>query len=241
MTVMVLADRGLYARWLFQPMITLGWHPFLRIKAGAKFRPAGWYHFHWLSSFAPAEGRWWRGQGTAFASPECRFACTLLARWEPGYAEPWYIVTDLPPEASDACWYGLRAWIEQGVTLTKRAGWQWHRTRMTDPPRAERLWLAVAIATLWLLSVGGEADDRIPESTLWDVTASLARAARQRRATRLRLVSLFRRGWVAVIVALLTGDPLPLPKAFHPEPWASIPQPFIGDTSIVEAPYDDAA
>lgn len=240
MTVIVLADRGLYARWLFEHIVSLGWHPFLRINAGAKFRPTGWSHFHWLSSFAPAEGRWWRGQGTAFASRDCRVACTLLARWEPGYAEPWFIVTDLPPDTSDACWYGLRAWIEQGFKLTKRAGWQWQRTRMTDPHRAERLWLAVAVATLWLLSVGGEADTQIPDSTLLDVTSSLrAHATRQRQATRLRLVSLFRRGWVSVIVALFKGRPLPLPGMFHPEPWATIPNLF--DKNMMEASYDDAA
>jgi hypothetical protein len=164
----------------------------------------------------------------------------LLARWEPGYAEPWCLLTDLPPEASDACWYGLHAWIEQGFKLTKRAGWQWQRTRMTDPHRAERLWLAVAVATLWLLSVGGEADDRIPDSPLLDVTASLhAHATRQHQATRLRLVSLFRRGWVGVMVALVTGAPLPLPRVFHPEPWATIPNPL--DQNTTETSYDDAA
>lgn len=241
MTVLVLADRGLYARWLFQHIVTMGWHPFLRINAGAKFRPAGWSHFYPLAHFAPTEGRRWQGQGAAFASQQCRLACTLLARWEVGYSEPWFILTDLPPEASDACWYGLRAWIEQGFKLIKRAGWQWHRTRMIDPRRAERLWLAVAVATLWLLSVGGQTDERIPDSTLLDVTAILARTPRQRQGTRLRLVSLFRQGWVAILVALLTGDPLPLPGAFHPEPWVGIPQPFRDDTDLVEAPYDDAA
>jgi len=60
------------------------------------------------------------------------------------------ILTELPPEASDASGYGLRAWIAQGCKSTKRAGWQGHRTRMTDPARAARLWLAVAVATLWL-------------------------------------------------------------------------------------------
>jgi hypothetical protein len=29
---------------------------------------------------------------------------------------------------------------------------------MDDPARAERLWMAIAIATWWWLSVGGEAD-----------------------------------------------------------------------------------
>ena len=42
---------------------------------------------------------------------------------------------------------------------------------MSHPDRAARLWLAVAVATLWLLSVGGEADETIPASTLLDVTA----------------------------------------------------------------------
>ena len=40
-TVLVLADRGLYARWLYHRIRRLGWHPFLRINHGAKFRPAG--------------------------------------------------------------------------------------------------------------------------------------------------------------------------------------------------------
>jgi hypothetical protein len=36
----VLADRGLWARWLFGRIVRLGWHPLLRINNGAKFRPA---------------------------------------------------------------------------------------------------------------------------------------------------------------------------------------------------------
>jgi hypothetical protein len=40
-TVSVLADRGLYARWLFRRITRLGWHPFLRINTGGTFRPQG--------------------------------------------------------------------------------------------------------------------------------------------------------------------------------------------------------
>jgi hypothetical protein len=32
--------------------------------------------------------------------------------------------------------------------MIKCAGWPWHRTRMSHPERAARLWLAVAVATL---------------------------------------------------------------------------------------------
>jgi hypothetical protein len=217
-TVIVLADRGLYAGWLFRRIVRLGWHPFLRINAGGTFRPSGQARFYPLLTFTPQVGTCWRGTGTAFKSPPCRLNCTLLACWEAGYRDPWLIVTDLPPEVSDACWYGLRAWIEQGFKLTKRAGWQWQRTRMTEPQRAARLWLAVAVATLWLLSVGGAAEETIPEGTLLDVSEALTCQRWQHRATRLRLVSIFRRGWILILVALLNQAPLPL-GAFFPEPW----------------------
>ncbi len=52
----------------------------------------------------------------------------------------------------------MRSWIEQGFKDSKRGGWQWQHTRMEDPERAERLWLAVAVATLWLLRVGGSVE-----------------------------------------------------------------------------------
>ena len=239
MPVIVWADRGVSARWRFRHIVTLGWPPVLRINAGATFRPTGWYHVAWLPSVAPAEGRWGRGHGTACASRACRLACTLPARGEPGSADPWCLLTNVPPDASDACWSGVRAWIEQGVTLTKRAGWQWQRPRKTDPHRAARVWLAVAVATLGLLSVGGDADAQIPESTPLDVPRSQASASRPRQATRLRLVSLFRRGGGGGMVALLTGHPVPLPGTFRPEPWATIPHLF--DTTIMKASSDDAA
>jgi Transposase DDE domain len=220
-TVIVLADRGLYAGWLFRRIVRLGWHPFLRINAEGTFRPDPQATYRPLTSFVPHPGARWRGTGTAFKSRPRRLRCTLLACWEEGYTAPWLILTDLPPEASEASWYGLRAWIEQQFKCIKRAGWQWQRTRMTQPDRAARMWLAVAVATLWLLSVGGVAEDTIPESTLLDVADALAGQRRQRRATRLRLVSIFRRGWIMILVAWLEQQPLPL-GGFIPEPWPAI-------------------
>ena len=149
-------------------------------------------------------------------------ACTRLARWEEGDTDPWLILTDLSPAVSDAGWSGLRAWIEQGVKLTKRAGWQWHRTRLRAPDRAARRWRAVAVATLWLLSVGGAAEETIPASTLLDVTGWCPERSRSRRATRLRLVSVFRQGWVALWVALLGQEPLPTGRLV-PEAWPAVP------------------
>jgi hypothetical protein len=132
--------------------------------------------------------------------------------------DPWLLLTDLAPRAGEACWYGLRAWIEQGFKITKRGGWRWQRTRMTDPQRAARLWLAVAVATLWLLSVGGLAEDTLPESPRLPLGAGDCRPARARRATQLRLGSIFRQGWISILVALLTHRRLPRGR-FVPEPW----------------------
>jgi hypothetical protein len=220
-TVLVLADRGLYARWLFRRITRLGWHPFLRINTGGTFRPKGQVRGVALKTLVPAPGMAWQGTGIAFKGRHRQLHCTLLACWEAGYKDPWWLLTDLPPETSTACWYGLRAWIEQGFKITKRAGWQWQRTHMTKPERAARLWLAVAVATLWLLSVGGEADATIPARTVPNVTALVPQPLRMRCATRLRLVSVFRRGWNLILVALLDHAPLPVGR-FVPEPWPAV-------------------
>ena len=46
------------------------------------------------------------------------------------------------------------------LLFAKRRGWQWHKTQMVDGARAERLWLALAVATLWVVGVGGEVAQR---------------------------------------------------------------------------------
>jgi hypothetical protein len=112
----------------------------------------------------------------------------------------------------------VRAWIEQSFKVAKRGGWQWQRTRMTDAERATRLWLAIAVATLWLLRVGSEADATIPDSTLLDVTGLCPERRRASRTQRWRLVSVFRRGWNLILAALLRQDPVPQGR-FLPEPW----------------------
>ncbi len=220
-TVLVLTDRGLYAPWLFRRIVRLGWHPFLRINQGAKFRPAGCAKFYWLRELCGQVGQRWRGAGTAFATKESQLACTLVAWWGDGHTEPWYILTDLPPEGCDAQWYGLRSWCEQGFKCTKRGGWQWQQTQMTDPARVARLWLALAVATLWVISVGSDLDVEGPTAAVEvpDVQAILG----QRAATQPRRLRLFRLGWLWVLVQALKGRPLPLPTRLVPEPWPDIP------------------
>lgn len=211
MRVIVLSDRGISRPWLFRRIRRFGWHPLLRITLCGTFRPQNQATFRALASFVSQAGHCWQGSGTLYKTNPLN--CTLLCRWEAGYEQAWLLITDLPPQASQACWYGLRAWIEHGFKFIKSAGWQWHRTRMTDPQRAARLWLVVALATLWLLSVGGYAEETILLATL-PALADGPRPARQ--------VSLFRRGWTLILAALISQSPLPL-GYFMPEPWPDEP------------------
>ena len=210
-----MALRGLYAKWLFEAITALGWHPLLRVNSQGTFRPEGWYHWVPFTQLVPAVGRRWAGQGAAFQGKHTRLKCTLLGCWDAGHEEAWLMLTDLPPQAADACWYGLRAWIEQGFKRLKRGGWQWHYTRMEDPARAERLWLALALATWWLLSVGGEAEAALPVETLPPMPGAARRQG-------WRPIGVFRRGWSLIMAALLTHQPLPLARG-APEPWPIMP------------------
>jgi hypothetical protein len=217
--VIALADRGLYAKWLFEAIVALGWHPFLRVNGQGLFRPEGWFHWRPLSSFAP-KGKRWQGRGTAFNGKESQLNCTLLAYWGEEHTAPWLVLTDLAPECANVCWYGLRAWIEQGFKRCKRGGWQWQYTRMEDPARAERLWMAMAIATGWLLSVGGEAEEQ--EDKPLDIKIPAVPGAVRRRGKHWRVVGIFQRGWSLIVAALLNHQLLPV-KPGRPEGWPGLP------------------
>jgi hypothetical protein len=126
------------------------------------------------------------------------------------------------------------------VKSTKRAGWQWQRPPMTQPDRAARLGRAVAVATLWLLRGGGEAEETIPGSTVPAVPALVAGQPRTRRATRLRRVRVCRRGWTLILVALLDPAPRPLGR-FVPAPWPAVPVPEEATPALPELALPQAA
>ncbi|HEX5502559.1 MAG TPA: transposase, partial [Thermomicrobiales bacterium] len=215
---------GRYARWLCRAIQAQGWHPFLRSNPGGRVRPAGWGGFVPLRALAPAAGAAWQGRVTCFATPDCQLGCTLLARWDAGHADPWLLLTDLAPAQAEAAWYGLRSWVEQGFKDLKRGGWPWQRTRMAAPDRVARRWLALAVATLWAVSVGGAAEAALPASGFDALPETHVARRRGRHRPPARLLSCFRRGLLHILVALLGAGPLPLGR-FLPEPWPEAPAP----------------
>ena len=53
----------------------------------------------------------------------------------------------------------LRFWIELGFKALKSLGWQWQKTRRTDPERISRHWLVLSVATLLALAYGTRVED----------------------------------------------------------------------------------
>ena len=208
--VVVLTDRGLESARLFRAITGLGMHPLMRVKAGGTFRPAGWHRPYRLGSFAARAGQQFAAAGVAYA--EERLPCTLLACRRAGCDEPWLLLTDLGPGAAAPCWYAYRSWIEQSFKVLKSGGWDWEATRITAPDRAERQWVVLAVATLWLIEVGGAAEAEPRPETVPPLPKPRPRRPRPYR--------LFRVGLGLIVAGILSGH-IPTGR-FVPEDW---PQP----------------
>lgn len=152
--MIVSADRGLYADWIFEEICALNWHPFLRINYQGTYRIRGEEEWKCLDTVVPKTGMSWSGNVTCLKSNPLN--CTLRARWDEGYKDPWLIVTDLQPEQGNVLCYSFRSGIESSYRDVKSDRWQWHKTRLREPGRAERIWLAMAVATLWTVTMGSE-------------------------------------------------------------------------------------
>ena len=227
--VIVTTDRGLYAPWLYEAIKELGWQPFMRINSQGSYQSAPKSKFMPLSELITQVGQSWSGRVNCFKTHS--LSCTLLAQWDEGYADPWLIITDLTPQQAQICWYGMRSWIECLFKDIKRGGFGWHHTKMTDPQRAERLWLALAVATLYLVSIGGQAEANLPVSSLPPLNEITSDADTEEHLTpnfrasslednRLelphtenaiptRLLSCFRRGFLIILASAIKGLSLP--------------------------------
>jgi len=89
--------------------------------------------------------------GTLFTRPHAVPAHLSLV-WEAGQDEPWCLVTNDP--TLRAAGYAVRMWQEESFRDLKSGGWQWQRSQVTLPRRAERLVLALALAYAWMLTLG---------------------------------------------------------------------------------------
>lgn len=101
---------------------------------------------------------------------------------------------------------GLYApWLYQLIVQAR-----WHHTRLLDPNRAERLLLAIAVATLWMVMLGGDAENQLLSSQHIPCSQPL-------HPPPLRQVSCFLQGLLTLIANLVNDIPIRLHR------WSSFP------------------
>jgi hypothetical protein len=157
LSVVVLADRGLWSPSLFRAIKEKGWHPLMRVHNDILFTPTGQKRQKALPLLSEPDCAW-MGTGVAF-KPERKLEATLVAVWLAGHKEACLCLTDLRPRQIEGLWYGLRMWIEAGFRCLKSVGWQWNKTQRTDCNRVARHWLVLAVATLWTLGCGSRVEE----------------------------------------------------------------------------------
>ena len=209
----------MYADWLFEEICALNWHPFLRINHQGTYQIRGEQEWRCLDTLVPNIGMSWSGTVSCFKSNPLN--CTLLARWDEGYKDPWLIVTDLEPEQGNVFWYGFRSWIESSYRDLKSDGWQWPKTRLREPARAERLWLAMAVATLWTVTMGSEEQLHLRE-TLKDKAIADDEIQPKSELKKInRNISCFLQGLINIIADLLCGKGISL-NGLYPQSYYAV-------------------
>ena len=66
-TVIVMTDRALYARWLYQEIVALGWHPMMRVTRLGKFSKGRSKKSVPVTALVPRVKCRWQGRGVAFS------------------------------------------------------------------------------------------------------------------------------------------------------------------------------
>jgi hypothetical protein len=197
--VVLLADRGLCWPSLIRWCQQRGWDYVLRAQRQTRLR---WCDEHGvcseqaLSTLAPEPGTWWCGSGLVFKKAGW-LPSNVVCCWTRHAKEAWLLVTSLPPTVQCCRWYRRRLWQEQSFRDEKSHGFNWQLSqvgiRKNDVQRVHRLWLILALAQVWLLSLG-----HLAQSPAWR-----QRLGWQGAGTRRRL-SYFRQGYTLLKWQLLT-------------------------------------
>lgn len=206
--VLVQADRGIgTSPALLRAIEQLGWYYLVRVTKQVQVQVAGQAPVP-FSEVVPHPGTAWHGPVAAFKNAGW-LNCWGHGHWPPGQAEPWLLLTNHPD--AQAAWYGMRMWEELAFRDFKSYGWHWQRSRVWRPERANVLWLVMALAYVWMLSLGTQVAH----------TPRLKRELTRGQRPRFSLFSLgvrLLRRWLALRRRLsvrlhLIAQPPPLPKS----------------------------
>lgn len=77
-----------------------------------------------------------------------------LTRLADGASDPWFMASSEPTNQGTFDEYALRFAVEESFRDDKSDGFQLQHSRLTVPGALERLWLVLALVTLYLTSLG---------------------------------------------------------------------------------------
>ncbi len=131
---------------------------------------------------------------------DSQYVARGVNEWMPGWIERGWLTTNKKPVANRELWEQLHGLLTA------------HQVTVTDPRRAERVWLVLSIALLKLTAVG-EVVALLPQ---WQALRAQGKQSRRLSAPVL--------GWIDRIVSLFTGDSVPIGD-FQLYPWQTEPKP----------------
>jgi hypothetical protein len=150
-TVVVQADRGIgCSPGLLRRIQALGWFYLVRVQGQVRLRLADGRCVA-FRELVRRPGQPWSGWVWAFKKAGWQ-RCWAVAYWRRPHEQPWLLLTNWPQ--AQGAWYGMRMWEELAFRDLKSCGWEWQRSRVWQPAHANRLWLVMALAYGWTLSLG---------------------------------------------------------------------------------------
>jgi Transposase DDE domain len=169
--VLVEADRGLgTSPELLRAIQARGWYFLVRVQRQVHLRLANGRIVP-FARLVPKAGRRWRGQVEAFKKAGW-LRCWAVGLWRAPHTAPWLLLTNWPKARGQ--WYGWRMWEELAFRDFKSTGWQWQRSHVWAPEAANRLWLVMALAYVWVLSLG----TRVLHTPAWYLELTRGRRGR---------------------------------------------------------------
>ena len=149
--VLVQADRGIgTSPALIRALEKRHWYFLFRVQGGVRLHLQDGREVEFARVLQKQGQKW--GQPLRAFKGAGWLPCRALAWWGRGFKEPWLLVTNCPQAQADD--YGYRMWEELAFRDLKSGGFQWHKSKVRDPEHANRLWLVLALAYAWVVSLG---------------------------------------------------------------------------------------
>lgn len=156
MQVIILADREFGSVARLQYVAQRGWAYAIRLKGNTAFydpiwrQPVTWQELNAIA-LQPGQQAWW---SRLLIYKKAFYPVSLAAAWARGCKEPWFIATNLPSGKQALREYARRFGCEELFSDLKKRGFNWEDSRIRRAEPFARLILALALLTVFLLSLG---------------------------------------------------------------------------------------